>query len=98
MLLHMSHVFIGLSSIMFLAKISTFPGILIKIMLVFGGVWKLKCGNKLSKTYDTRQENNYLAPFILYLYNPPIVNLCSKPSNNHQHHHATSSISLKPYV
>ena len=65
----MSHTFIGLSIIMFFAKISTFPGILIKIMLVFGGFWKLRYGNILSKTYSTSQKNNYLAPFIIYISN-----------------------------
>ena len=63
----MSHVFIGLNIIMSLAKLSTFPGILMQIMLIFGGFWKLSCGNSLSKTYSTDQENNYLAPFIIYL-------------------------------
>ena len=33
----MRHVFIGLSIIMFLDKISTFLGIFMQIMLVFGG-------------------------------------------------------------
>ena len=40
---------------MFLAKTSTFPGILMKIMLVFGGFCKFRCGNSLSKTYSTTQ-------------------------------------------
>ena len=38
----MRNVFIGLSIIMFLAKVSTFPEILMQTMLVFGGVLKLK--------------------------------------------------------
>ena len=33
----------------FLAKISTIPGILMQIVLVFGGFWKLRCGEILSK-------------------------------------------------
>ena len=51
----MSHVFIGLRIIIFLAKISAFPGILMQIILVLGGFWKLRCGNSLSKTYSTIQ-------------------------------------------
>ena len=37
----MRHVFIGMDIIMLLAKISTFLGIIMQIMLVFGGFWKL---------------------------------------------------------
>ena len=65
----MIHVFIKLSIVMFLDKISTFPGILMKIMLALGGFWKLRCGNSLSKTYSTSQRNNYLAPIIIYFSN-----------------------------
>ena len=54
----MSHVFIRISIITFLAKISTFPEIMMQIMLVLGGFWKLRCGDSLSKTYSTSQENN----------------------------------------
>ena len=64
-----SHVFIGLSIIIFLAKNSIFLGILMKIMLVFGVFWKLRCGNSLSNTYFTSQENNYLTSFIIHLSN-----------------------------
>ena len=65
----MIHVFIGLSIIMFLARISILLGILMHIMLVLGGFWRLKRGNSLSKTDYESQENHYLAPFIIYLYN-----------------------------
>ena len=65
----MIHVFIGLRKIMFLSNISTFPGILMQIMLVFGGFWKLSYGNRLSKIYYKSQENNYLTSFIIYLSN-----------------------------
>ena len=63
----MSHMFIGMSIIMLLDKISTLTGILMQIMLVLGGFWKLRCGNILSKIDSTSQENNYLAPFMIYL-------------------------------
>ena len=39
---------------------------MMQIMLAFGGFWKLRCGNFLSKTYYKIQENKYLAPFIIY--------------------------------
>ena len=65
----MSNMFIGMSIIMFLAKISTLLEIVMQIILVFGGFRKLRCGNSLSKIYYTSQENNYLSPFIIYLSN-----------------------------
>ena len=54
---------------MFLDKTSTFTGVLMQIMLLFGDFWKLRCGNIPSKTYYTIQENTYLSPFIIYLSN-----------------------------
>ena len=65
----MNHVFIGMSVIIVLADISTFLGIMMQIMLMLGNFWKLRCGTSLSKTYSTSQENNYLAPFIIYTSN-----------------------------
>ena len=56
-----------MSIIGFLAKISTFKGIFVQIMLVFDGFWKLRYENIPSKTYYISQQNNYLAPFIIYL-------------------------------
>ena len=46
----MNRVFIGLIIIMFLDRISTLPRILMQIMLVFGGFWKLSCDNILINT------------------------------------------------
>ena len=54
---------------MFLAKTSILPGILIQIMLVFGGFCKLRCGKILSNIYSTIQDNKYLSPFIIYISN-----------------------------
>ena len=51
----MIRVSIVMSIIMFLAKISNFPVILMQVMLVFGGFWKLRCADSLSKTYYTSQ-------------------------------------------
>ena len=38
----MNRMFIGLSIIIFLASISTLPGIMAQIMLVVSGFWKLR--------------------------------------------------------
>ena len=95
----MIHVFIGLSIIMFLARISILLGILMHIMLVLGGFWRLKRGNSLSKTDYESQENHYSAPFIIYLYN--FVNhqfMLKKYPHHYQHHHTLSDLSLNTYV
>ena len=49
----MSHVFIGMRTIMFLDKVYTFLVILMRIIFVLGGFWKLRCGKILSNTYST---------------------------------------------
>ena len=64
----MNCVFIGIIVIIFLASISTLPGILTQIMLVIGGIGYLRCGNILSSTDSTIHSNKYLSPFSLYLY------------------------------
>ena len=73
--------------------------ILTQIMLVIGSFWKLRWGNSLSKTYSTTQENRYLAPFIIYLYNS--VNhqfMLKKYPHDYQHHHTPSDLSLNTDV
>ena len=65
----MNRVFIRPSTIMFLAMISTFPGILTQIMLVHDVFLNLSCGDSLIRTYYTDQANNYPETFSPYLYN-----------------------------
>ena len=62
----MNRLFIGMSIIMFLARISTLPGIQTQLMFLLGGICKIRFWNILSKKYSTSKANNYLSPFILY--------------------------------
>ena len=88
----MIHMFIGMGIIMFLVKISTFMGILMQIMLVFGVFGNLRCENILGKTYSISQETDYLAPFILHISNSAYCQFIletitsSSPSSSHFFH------------